>query len=307
MDRRNLVIVRAGKGSLHHEWLALRADERNWDIIVSYYDTKAYEAQILSDGVKKHLAVGGKFDGIEATCTAFPEYKDYDYVWLPDDDIRTDGQTINRLFDMMVEYNLTLAQPALTVDSYFTHLGLLQVRQFILRYTNFVEVMMPCMKISLLERVLPYFPVSRSGFGLDNVWANYVKGAKSKVAVIDAIAVHHTRPVGVFLKGKLEAQGISPLDELAKILELNQKDPEGRLPRPLYHRAITADGRSIKSRAIIGWRIFKEFNSKRGKMVQTENIDSRIKRLLKWQLLYRLGLDYMPTPNERNLRSVAKT
>ena len=43
-NRHNLAIVRAGDGSLHTQWLNRSGEERNWDLIVSYWgdDPKAY-------------------------------------------------------------------------------------------------------------------------------------------------------------------------------------------------------------------------------------------------------------------------
>lgn len=43
--RRNLVVVRAGKNSLHPQWLD-DGRQRNWDLVVSVYDP---DAQFVHD------------------------------------------------------------------------------------------------------------------------------------------------------------------------------------------------------------------------------------------------------------------
>lgn len=41
---------------------------------------------------------------------------------------------------------------------------------FELRYTDFVEIMAPCLRRDALARVLPLFNRTKSGFGLSNIW-----------------------------------------------------------------------------------------------------------------------------------------
>lgn len=86
----------------------------------------------------------------------------YDYVWLPDDDIAARSADIDAIFDAMRHYELDIAQPSLTRDSYFTHFVLMSCPGFVLRYTNFVEIMVPCVKVGLLRTVLEDFKDSMS-------------------------------------------------------------------------------------------------------------------------------------------------
>ena len=280
---KNLVIVRAGKNSLHKVWLEMPYTQRNWDIIVSYYDESAYEEGPCGEGVKKHYCKGGKFDGLFATCEAHPQYREYEYVWLPDDDISCAGQQVNAIFSAMREYGLVLGQPSLTFDSYFTDMGVVHAPGFDLRYTNFVEIMVPCLSTELLSYVMPLFKNSMSGFGIDRVWARLIDNPKRKVGVIDKVQVHHTRPVGVFLQGKLKEMGVLPWEEEQEIFDLlNIK----KIQKPVFHAGIRQNGKLVRGKVLMGFMIFGNRHLVVPKMVQDGKLYRRFRRILKWHLFY---------------------
>lgn len=204
--RRFLVIVRAGEKSLHRQWLDGAA--RNWDLVVSWYGSEPYVAV----GDERILnAKGWKWDVLAAQFAAHPELiEKYDYIWIPDDDIETDATSINRMFELAATHQLALCQPALTSNSYFAHLHTLESPSFTLRYTNFVEVMVPCMSRQGLQRVLPYLEQSPTGYGLDNVWARLEDDNWRRSAIIDETPMRHTRPIGVFLMSRAQQAGHDP-------------------------------------------------------------------------------------------------
>ncbi len=147
-------------------------------------------------------------------------YKDlifkYDAIWFPDDDLSANAKTINEMFDLFMRYDLKMAQPALTKDSYFTHGITLENNNFVLRYTDFVEVMAPIFLCETLREVWETFNQSQSGWGLDNIWPKKINAGKRDLAIIDQTAVKHTRPVG---GGELYNKlNISPHQEVRKLL-----------------------------------------------------------------------------------------
>jgi hypothetical protein len=128
---RNLVIVRAGDNSLHPEWLE-GAALRSWDLVVNYYGDKP--DLYCVPGVERIDSKGPKWPALHELINANPRFlQDYDYVWLPDDDLRTNAVQINLLFEIMAQYHLQVAQPALTWNSYFGHLTTLRNARFRLR------------------------------------------------------------------------------------------------------------------------------------------------------------------------------
>jgi hypothetical protein len=117
----------------------------------------------------------------------------YDYVWLPDDDIACRTRDIDRIFSLSRDYDLYLSQPALTLDSYFSWFVTLKNPLLRLRYTNFVEIMVPCFKRDFLARCLPFMSETLSGWGLDHLWPTMLRSRQ--MAIIDAVSVTHTRAI----------------------------------------------------------------------------------------------------------------
>lgn len=64
-----------------------------------------------------------------------------------------------------------------------------------------------------LLRVIPYARRSYTGFGLNHIWARLEDDNARRAAIIDAVAVRHTRPIGKFMAGRARAAGIDPRAE----------------------------------------------------------------------------------------------
>jgi hypothetical protein len=242
MPRKNIVIVRAGNSSLHPGWLAGEGD-RSWDLIVNYYgdDPDRYK----EDDVTRIDSKGPKWPALSNLITEHLDtISGYERIWLPDDDLKTDKASVNALFALCERYDLEVAQPSLTWDSYFGHLTTLQNRDFVLRYTNYVEVMAPCLTREMLLRSLPLFNSNLSGWGLDFVWAALADRAERGIAIIDAVTVRHTRPVGGPNYAALRASGISPWDELRSFCRAHGID---EAPIIATHGAIRANGTAMQS------------------------------------------------------------
>lgn len=126
----------------------------------------------------------------------------YDYFFIPDDDIQTNTDGIERLFSFMKKYGLKIAQPALA-KSYYTYPHTLMEHFSVLRYTNFVEMKMPCFSRDALRMVLWTFDANESGWGVDYSWANIIGSNKRDIAVIDNAWMVHTRQVKT---GRVENQ-----------------------------------------------------------------------------------------------------
>jgi hypothetical protein len=193
--RRNLVFCRVGDDSLHRSWLGDPAT-RSYDVWLDYYG--ADERRYAGEG--EHLTVARdtrKLPRMSVLAREHPEIGEYDALWFPDDDIQADPATLERLFAFVHERGLLLAQPALAPGSHFTHLVTLQHRGFLARFTNFVEPMVPVFSREAFRACGHTFGESVSGYGLDLVWPGVLGDPRDRIAVVDAAAVLHTRPVGV--------------------------------------------------------------------------------------------------------------
>lgn len=189
---KNLIIGCVGDESLHHHWMTNGNPE--FDMILIYYGDE--KDKWKNDATFYWQAKGSKWEIISKVKEYFTDViSSYDAIWLPDDDISINAKEINRLFRLFHEENLWLAQPALTSRSYISWKLLKKRPLTYLRYTNFVEVMMPMMSQSTYQQLAHTFSESISGWGLDFYWPKLLKYPKNKIAVFDHICATHTRPV----------------------------------------------------------------------------------------------------------------
>ena len=193
-QKSNLVVVRMGDdGSIHSEWLQNQKNNRNWDLMISYYGKNpAFEPEECEwfehRGNQKWPAIAEMFqEGL---------FQNYQRVWFPDNDIRTTCEDINLLFATHQLFNLSLSQPALTQDSYISHEITRVQGDSLLRYTNFVEIMMPMFSQEALEKCALSFSAPGMAWGLDYVWPKLLAYPSNKIAIIDRLPMCHTRPQG---------------------------------------------------------------------------------------------------------------
>lgn len=191
---RSLVIVRAGDKSLHRSWLTGAA--REFDLFVSYFGDKPDQYQ--GDGEYYDARKGTKYPAIAQLFAEQPELLErYDTFWLADDDLAVSTDVINRMLNLFRGLGLSLAQPALTADSYHSWPLTLEHPDYVVRYTKFVECMAPLFDKPALLACLPTFSECASGYGLDYVWPKLIgRGRRHNIAIIDATPVRHTRPLG---------------------------------------------------------------------------------------------------------------
>ena len=209
--------MRCGDNSLHPEWISENA---KYDVVLSYFgDDIQYD---LSQIKFVHHYKGSKWQGLFHFFKNHEDlWKDYDYIWLPDDDLSTDAQNINKFFEIMMGENFALAQPALTHNSYYSHALLLQVKGLIYRETNFVEIMAPCFSQKAFQECWQTFSENKSGWGLDVLWPTLL--VNSKMGIIDQTPIFHTRPVGVAGHGMGTEAG-TPMHELQELLKKYKLD-----------------------------------------------------------------------------------
>lgn len=230
MDKRFLIIARVGDRSLHASWL--QGAEPNFDVFLSYFgdEPEKYKQQCAFYDQQK----GGKWPIIGRLVNEYWELiRTYDAVWFPDDDLLADANTLNTLFSLFSGHQLALAQPALTLNSFYTFPALLQKKSCLLRYVNFVEVMAPLMSHDALSVLRETFVQSPSGWGLDSLWPQLINNPhKNRIAIIDATAVTHTRPVGGELYKKnpdlCPAKDVEALAETYAALNIDRRAYKNR-------------------------------------------------------------------------------
>ena len=187
---KNCVISAVGKNSLHRQWLM---GQPAFDLHLIVYDDSfqtfmgdtPYVCQLR--GYKLRIVY-------EYLCSNPDILGRYDYFFLPDDDISMDSKVINSLFESMRFYDLEIGQPSL-VSSYFFWPHTLRDRYCRVRYTNFVEMMVPCFSRDALIKVLFTFNENETGWGTEAHWASLIGNRPNSMAIIDEVGVVHTRPI----------------------------------------------------------------------------------------------------------------
>lgn len=184
------IIAAIGELSLHRKWITKSS---RFDLHLIVYDG-SYET-FKSDSTHVTHAKGYKFKLIYDYLNEKPNIIDqYNYFYMPDDDILIHSAGIHKLFWYMKNYELAIAQPAIA-NSYYSHSHTLRVPNSKIRYTNFVEIMQPCFSQEALKQVLFTFNASRSGWGIDFHWGKILDFSKMNMAIIDDVVSIHTRPV----------------------------------------------------------------------------------------------------------------
>jgi hypothetical protein len=213
--RRNLVIVRAGDDSLHPGWLE-GADERNFDLLVSYYGEQSGRFREHAD--LYHEMRGPRWPAHHAIFRDhYARIRPYEFVAFACDDLRADTPVWNALFSVCRDFRIDLAQPAIEGEVSFPITS--PVEGCLLRYTDFVEVMCPVFSRRALAGLHPTFGESISGWGLEFVWQKFLFG-KGNMAIIDSVRVAHSRPLRVgSLYQRLAELNINPWDEMAALLQ----------------------------------------------------------------------------------------
>lgn len=218
-ERRVLVIVRAGDESLHPQWLRQAPlQQRQWDLHISYFGDLRRPYRHRASDITLSFEKGTKSIGTAECLDKLGSRIDqYDWFWLPDDDLAADLPTINRFFELVAQYDLDLAQPALDEGSYVSHEITVRRPHMRLRHTSFVEVMAACFSRKALDLCAPHFRATASSWGQDLLFPKLLGYPERGVAVIDETPVVHTRPVGRGPNMRLVTKmNIDPRVELAE-------------------------------------------------------------------------------------------
>ncbi|MEM9963772.1 MAG: hypothetical protein AAGC58_00335 [Asticcacaulis sp.] len=275
---KNLVVVRAGNNSLHHDWLKAGWEDRNFDLVISYFSPEAFAAHEPREGVCALLVKGGKWDGLYKSFLELPDWRDYDYFWLPDDDIATTTPDISSIFNIARQYEARVCQPSLTPNSYYSHLIFMHSASFLLRYSNYIEIMVPCLDRRTLEIMLPHFADTQSGYGMDGIWCRLEADNRNRAFIIDSIQVHHTRPVGGELQKNMARTGTRmdhEYDLMADAFGLKEKI------MTLCYGGIGIDGQTVHGRMQTGLRMYFDERRDLGRYHDRAKAKKRMWRLLK--------------------------
>jgi hypothetical protein len=233
---RNLIISPIGDTSVHKSWLSDPA-ARTFDLFLVYYGNADDFGRADTTHYLKQK--GFKWELVDHLAKHHAEVLDrYTNIWCPDNDIQVDTHGVNRMFELFEHYQLQLAQPAISGGD-VSYQALRQKPGVVLRYSPYVEVMCPLFTREALRKCQPTFLECKSGWGLDWVWPRYF--AQHEIAILDAVGVEHTGPLGTGENyQKLAALGVFPDREFHAVMtkyggfnrRLHKKFVRGRIKLP---------------------------------------------------------------------------
>jgi hypothetical protein len=139
---------------------------------------------------------------------------DYKAVAFFEDDEVLSTADINRLFETGVALGLSLWQPSVSSDSFYSWAVTLH-QDTLVRKTTFVEMMCPFFSREALRVCLPHFGENLSAWGLDtHVFPGLLN--YEGMAIIDAVQVKHIRPCT--MGDRILKNGKTPRQEWQEII-----------------------------------------------------------------------------------------
>ena len=222
---RNLIIVCAGDKSLHYtkRWFG---KTRQYLLCVIYYGTDVKVRNKFCETSDIFFQMTGpKWTLIRLFLINTSFWKGCKFIAIPDDDLDISVSKLNKLFSYGKKYKLDLYQPSLVNNgpNYISYQLLVHNPNCKLRYTNFIEIMTPFFSQKAFSKFIDLLTDEKikSGWGIDFIMAKRLK--YKKMAVIDAITVVHTKPLGMS-KNALNSSfykkfNINPYKELAYFLK----------------------------------------------------------------------------------------
>lgn len=218
MRKGNLLITTVGKRSLTvcREWLGRR---RNYDTFFIFYDNHGSEEfKHLPDYFK--VQAGYKYPSIHKILNDNKDLlSDYEFFFMPDDDVRISTTNINKLFAFASKKNMLICQPSLFPKN-LTWRITANNSDTKYRYVRMIEIMCPLFSKKALRSCLPSFIENQSGFGLEAAWVKLLTPSTSQFAIYDQVVATHENPHDInngSLYTSLKRQGIVPYEDLNRM------------------------------------------------------------------------------------------
>lgn len=121
------------------------------------------------------------------------DWKAFDYLIFVDDDIVVPAGFLDAFLGLQEEFDLAIAQPARTPNSYADKKFCRRLKGIRGRRTRFVEIgPLFSVRKDFLAAILPFDELSGMGWGYDFVWPVLAEAANLRMGIIDATPVDHS-------------------------------------------------------------------------------------------------------------------
>ena len=128
-----------------------------------------------------------------------------------------------------------------------------------------------------------------SGYGLDYLWCRFPQSGPFRAAVLDGVAMHHTRPIGSQLRSKIADQtgGRSEDEEAALLARFGGV----KKAVPVAYGGITMDGRAVTGRLAMARAMRRGYLKTYSQCLDPSYAARKNRQLFKRQLIKPMSLD----------------
>ena len=248
---KDLIIIRCGATSQHRNWLGAT---RHYDTLVFGYEPLPAGLTEAADDVV--IMPGPKVVCWQKLLQERPELLTrYSQIALLDDDLVGSAADINKLFGYGRSRGLSLWQPSLTWDSYFSYAATLHNPLFNLRYVNFVEMMCPFFSVEQLRLTMPLFALGYE-VNIDRLWCRLRPDWCKAYAIIDDVQLRHTRPVGLSAAAQGFGDGLPGHagNRYQSMIDLAEHETGLHFQGPVAYAGETKNGDAVNSRFAMALR-----------------------------------------------------
>lgn len=190
-----LVFASIGDENTYLSWLN---QETSADFFIVYYGKNMDRFDELAKFARFSIVDDSpsKFAKVFKYFSANPDlFNEYDYFWLPDDDVWINSSSLNSFFQFSIQRDLLISQPSVVG---FGARNQLKKHKVVLdlAYTDCIEGMAPFFKSNVLATCLETFSQSQTGWGIDHIWAALIGYPTNKIAVVHKFYMVHTKRPG---------------------------------------------------------------------------------------------------------------
>jgi hypothetical protein len=193
--RKNLIFTSAGNNANINKWLTNNKN-RNYDIAISWYGSDREKKNFLKNNSDIFMnRKDGKFPNFKYLYNRIKFIKNYEYVWITDDDINIESDKVNTMFNLIKQYKLLVLSPSFDSEGKISWKITKKYNNSFMRYTNFIEMTCPIFSREALKIIIPEFPEKLKGWGTDWYYMNLLdyKNNPEKFAIIDEISVYNPK------------------------------------------------------------------------------------------------------------------
>jgi hypothetical protein len=246
-----LIIAWVGDSSLHSAWVE-PSEFRGFDICLIYNGSQP--GRYARDCDYYYEIKEGKWRAIRKVLRSFGmDLERYRAIWIPDEHTLASAYDIDRMFNIFLDQELWLAQPALAAGSLSQFAPLLCHPEFILRYLRPDVMPSPLLSRDALKACTASDLFGSQPDDLTFVWPEHTSMPKLKAALIDAVPMLLQRPAPAAVETLEPPLPAPPTEEAGSTEPAAASLPpirKGRKPSPAARRKPRRKTGSLRKGAI---------------------------------------------------------